>query len=122
MAMFVPVGSRLHRLRSRVRAVRRAASEARQQTEQALQALGVNTGRPAAQVIDVDPRRQSMFQVIAARTLQGLAVAASMVLLGIALWSLGMFLGASLLAFVVVTRALGLHIDLGTARASSAPA
>jgi hypothetical protein len=40
----------------------------------------------------------------------------AMSILGIALWSLGIFVGSALLAFVVVTRGLGLRIDIPVPR------
>jgi hypothetical protein len=107
--MFDQFPRRLSRLRSRVRAVRRAAADVKRQTDQALQALGVQT-TPPSPVIDVKPGR-SAAKAVAARALQGVAAVAATVLLGLALLSLGMFVGAALLAFVVVTRGLGLRID-----------
>ncbi|MBM4281878.1 MAG: hypothetical protein FJ137_14360 [Deltaproteobacteria bacterium] len=111
--MFEGFPQRLERLRSRVRAVRRAAADVKRQTDQALQALGVQTAPPSP-VIDVQPGRtaaRSAARAVVARALQGVAAVAATVLLGLALLSLGMFVGAALLAFVVVTRGLGLHID-----------
>jgi hypothetical protein len=120
MAMFDAFSRRLDRLRSQVRAVRRAASDVRAQTDQALRTFGIDPSEPrrAAPVIDVGTAQRgranaasAAVAAVAKAALQGAALAGAAVLLGIALLSLGMFTGAAVLAFVVVTRGLGLHID-----------
>jgi hypothetical protein len=119
MTMFDAFSRRFERLRQQVRAVRRAAAAARAQTDQALRALGVDPGRTAAPVIDVAAARRGAAAHLHAagrRALQGAAVASAAILLGLALLSLGIFAGAAILAFVVVTRGLGLHIDLRAPR------
>jgi hypothetical protein len=120
MNMLDAFSRRFERLRRQVRAVSRAAKAARDQTDQALRALGMDTRRDPTPVIDVAVERGSPVAKAARAAARGLlhsaAIATAAVLLGIALLSLGMFAGAAVLAFVVVTRGLGLHIDLRTPR------
>ncbi len=121
MPMFDAFSRRFERLRLQVRAVRRAATEARAQTDQALRAFGIDSARAAAPVIDVAADRRGPAAVATAvgkAMLQGAAIATAAILLGLALLSLGIFAGAAALAFVVVTRGLGLHIDLRAPRAA----
>lgn len=99
--------------------VGRDVRDARARTEQAMQALGLSPPRPEADVIDVDVNTDANHGLVGGavrglvrHTTRGLLLVAAAVLLGAALWSLGIFLGASLLAFVVVTRGLGLRIDV----------
>jgi hypothetical protein len=101
------------RVRTAQRAVRRAAGEARQQTEQALTALGVQSAG-AAPVIDVEQVGADVGAVraLARRATQALVVLAATVVLGVALLSLGVFAGAAAFAFVLVTRGLGLRVDV----------
>ena len=104
------------RLRRRVDAVSREVHRARAQTEQALRTLGLEPPPPDADVIDVDTGRHGLVggtvRSVVRQTTRGLMLFAAAILLGAALWSLGIFLGASLLAFVVLTRGLGLRIDV----------
>jgi uncharacterized membrane protein len=110
-------------LRDIERSLRRAADDARTQTEQALAALGVPTA-PAAPVIDVGAaggdRPPGPVHTMARQAVRSLAVVSATVLIGIALLALGIFAGAALLAFVVITRGLGLRIDVGAPRAAPA--
>lgn len=103
------------RLRRQVEATARAVRQARAQTEQAMAALGLQPPAPET-VIDVDTRGGGLVKDavrgLARQALRGTLFLATLVLLGAALWSLGIFIGASLLAFVVVTRGLGLRIDV----------
>lgn len=104
-----------HRLRRQVEATARAIRKAQAQTEQAMSALGLSPPAPEAPVIDVAPRGglvNDAVRGLARATLRGALFLATLVLLGAALWSLGIFIGASMLAFVVVTRGLGLRIDV----------
>jgi len=104
------------RLRRRVDAVARDVTRARAQTEQALRTLGIEPPPPDADVIDVETGDHGLVggavRSVVRQTTRGLMLVAAAVLLGAALWSLGIFLGASLLAFVVLTRGLGLRIDV----------
>jgi len=104
--------------------VREATSSARATAEQALSSMGL---RPAAfddgDVIDVAPAAASGTALIldtvkrlAKRTSQGVLLFVAVAVLGIAMWSLGLFVGAALLAFVIVTRGLGLRIDIAAPR------
>jgi hypothetical protein len=104
------------RLRRRVDAVAHDVRRARAETDQALRHLGFTPPTPDADVIDVEAPRHGLVggavRGVVRQTTRGLMLLAAAVLLGAALWSLGIFLGASLLAFVVVTRGLGLRIDV----------
>lgn len=105
--------------------MREATSTARATAEQALNSMGL---RPAAfddgDVIDVDPAPPGsgtalIFDTVkrlAKRTSQGVLLVVAVAVLGIAMWSLGLFVGAALLAFVIVTRGLGLRIDVAAPR------
>jgi hypothetical protein len=108
------------RLRRQVEATARAVRQAQAQTEQAMAALGLKPPGPDAPVIDVEAPGGGLvkgaIRGLARNALRGALLLATLVLLGAALWSLGIFIGASLLAFVVVTRGLGLRIDLSTPR------
>lgn len=103
-------------LRRRVDAVARDVHRARAQTEQALRTLGLEPPTPDVHVVDVETGGHGIVggavRGVIRQTTRGLMLLASAILLGAALWSLGIFLGASLLAFVVVTRGLGLRIDM----------
>lgn len=109
--VFPDLPRRWERLRRQVRAVRRATDDVKAQTDRALRALGVHTG-PSAPVVDVGDGARAAWRGIASRATQGIAVAVATVLLGMALVSLGFFVGAALLAFVVLTRGLGLRVEL----------
>jgi hypothetical protein len=121
MAFFDSIHARTARLRRQVQATRRAVDDARAQTVQALERLGVrpptgNASGDAGPVVDVEPSDSGVGGVVLGlvrRTGQGIFFVVAVVLLGAALMSLGMFVAASLLAFVVVTRGLGLRVDLG---------
>jgi hypothetical protein len=119
MAFFDSIHARTARLRRQVQATRRAVDDARTQTVQALERLGVRppTGEAsgdAGPVVDVEAGGVGgAVRGLVRRTGQGIFFVVAVVLLGAALMSLGMFVAASLLAFVVVTRGLGLRVDLG---------
>jgi hypothetical protein len=120
MALFDSIHARTARLRRQVRATRRAVQDARAQTVQALERLGVRPptadASGAGPVVDVEASGGGVGSVVRGlvrRTGQGIFFVVAVVLLGAALMSLGMFVAASLLAFVVVTRGLGLRVDLG---------
>lgn len=120
MAFFDSIHARTARLRRQVQATRRAVDDARAQTVQALERLGVRppTGDASADgpVVDVEASDGGVggaVRGLVRRTGQGIFFVVAVVLLGAALMSLGMFVAASLLAFVVVTRGLGLRVDLG---------
>lgn len=103
------------RLRRRVDAVSRDLRRARAETERAMASLGLSPPAPEGDVVDVDPPGTVVggaVRGLVRQTTRGVLLVAAAILLGAALWSLGIFLGASLLAFVVVTRGLGLHIDV----------
>jgi len=119
MAFFDSIHARTARLRRHVQATRRAVDDARAQTVQALERLGVRPPTAAAgPVVDVEASDRvvglgGVVRGLVRRTGQGIFFLVAVVLLGAALMSLGMFVAASLLAFVVVTRGLGLRVDLG---------
>ncbi|MDP2339333.1 MAG: hypothetical protein Q8O67_00125 [Deltaproteobacteria bacterium] len=118
---------RIKQLRLQMNAVRRAIAELETQTEIVKERLGLQT-EPKKQndVVDVGPRsRVGVFQVLASvakRSAQGVLLAVSFGLLGFALLSLGMFAGAAALAFLVITRGLGLRIDVPGSSARPGPA
>jgi hypothetical protein len=108
-------------LRRRVRQFKKRVDEVQQRADAALVALGVPRPDPsAADVIDVGSGSGNIVvdtvKQLARRTSQGLMLLLAMSVLGIALWSLGIFVGSALLAFVVVTRGLGLRIDIPVRR------
>jgi hypothetical protein len=111
----------LSALRRRVRQFKKRVDEVQQRADAALVALGVPRPDPsAADVIDVGSGSGNIVvdtvKQLARRTSQGLMLLLAMSVLGIALWSLGIFVGSALLAFVVVTRGLGLRIDIPVPR------
>ena len=108
---------RIARLRRRVHATRRAVDDVRSQAASALEQMGVRPrSDPAGSVVDVVAAGAGFgaaLRGLARRTGQGIVLMVSAALLGAALWSLGIFMATSLLAFVIVTRGLGLRVDLG---------
>ncbi|HEY1100543.1 MAG TPA: hypothetical protein VGF99_16500, partial [Myxococcota bacterium] len=91
--------------------------------EQVLLSLGVELPKAdTGDVIDVDTDgsliRNTVKQLVR-RTSQGLMLFVAVAVFGVVLWSLGIFVGAAMLAFVVVTRGLGLRIDLAVPRAAA---
>ena len=116
MRWFESLQEHQSRLRRQVEATARAVRQARAQTEQAMAALGLQQAGPETPVIDVEPRPGGLVhdavRGLARQAIRGALLLATLVLLGAALWSIGVFIGASLLAFVVVTRGLGLRIDV----------
>jgi hypothetical protein len=108
---------RMARLRRRVHATRRAVDDMRTQATAALEQLGVRPrSTPAGAVVDVvaaDAGVGGAVRGLLRRTGQAMVLMVSAALLGAALWSLGIFMATSLLAFVIVTRGLGLRVDLG---------
>jgi hypothetical protein len=108
-------------LRRRVRQFKKRVDDVQQRADAALFALGVPRADPAEHdVVDVGSGSGNIVidtvKQLARRTSQGLMVLLAMSILGIALWSLGIFVGSALLAFVVVTRGLGLRIDIPVPR------
>lgn len=104
-------------VRRRVRAFRKRVDEVQHRADAALAALGVPRPDPSEHdVIDVGSGSGNIVvdavKQLARRASQGLMLLLAMSVLGVALWSLGIFVGAALLAFVVVTRGLGLRIDI----------
>ena len=103
-----------------------ATKQARVRAASALLALGIQP--PVAdrsEVIDVQPTRSGHLIVdtvkrLARQTSQGvskgIALCVGVAVLGLALWAMGIFVGAAALAYVVLTRGFGLRIDLGTPR------
>jgi hypothetical protein len=117
MAWFDHLRDHRERLRRRVDAVARDLRQARDETGRAMAALGLSPPAPEGDIVDVevDPAGGAVVGAVRGlvrQTTRGLLLVVAAVLLGAALWSLGIFLGASLLAFVVVTRGLGLRIDV----------
>lgn len=115
--------SRLKDLRRRVGEVEAAVQTARARAEQVLLSVGVELPKAdTGDVIDVDTDgsliRNTVKQLVR-RTSQGLMLFVAVAVFGVALWSLGIFVGAAMLAFVVVTRGLGLRIDLAMPRAAA---
>ena len=106
--------------------MRTATWAARASAEQALVAMGIRPAdfgaRDAGDIIDVTPPATGAGLILdtvkrlAKRTSQGVLLFVAVAVLGVALWSLGLFVGAALLAFVIVTRGLGLRIDVAAPR------
>lgn len=110
-------------LRRRVRGFKKRVDDVQQRADAALVALGIPRPDPAAHdVIDVGSGSGNIVvdavKQVVRRTSQGLMLLVAMSVLGVALWSLGIFVGAALLAFVIVTRGLGLRIDIPVPRAA----
>ncbi len=104
---------RLKQLRLQMNAVRRALTEFEAQAELAKERFGLPTrATNKDDVVDIGPPTGVLtaLGVAVKRTAQGCLLAASFALLGVALLSLGMFAGAAALAFVVITRGLGLRV------------
>lgn len=115
---------RLHQLRLQLGDAERRLRDVRTQTEAAMTAMGMLTPTPQDQapIIDVGPASSSpvvaVFNALARACVRGLSFVAGVVLLGAALWSLGIFVSTALLAFVVVTRGMGLRVDVGAAQSA----
>jgi hypothetical protein len=95
--------------------VRRAISELETQTELVKERLGLQSEpRQRDDVVDVGAPASVLRTVaaVAKRSVQGVLLAVSFGLLGFALVALGMFAGAAALAFLVITRGLGLRINV----------
>ncbi len=86
--------------------------------------LGLALGLPPpddSPVIDVGEAPTTLTGKVAAIAKvvsRGVLAVVAIALLGFALWSLGMFVSASLVAFVVMTRGLGLRIEVPRAAAA----
>jgi len=107
--------ARIERLRRQVDELRGVVKDAQVQATQALAALGVKPPAPEPETIDVTPpdtslagRARGALKLVT----QGALIVVAFAVLGVALWSLGLFVSASLLAFVIVTRGLGLRVEL----------
>ena len=110
---------RFKQVRLQMNAVRRAIAEFEAQAELAKERFGLQTGpkKRDDDVIDVGPSARSRGLVstlgsLAKRSAQGILLVTSFALLGIAMLALGLFAGAAGLAFWVITRGLGLRIDV----------
>jgi hypothetical protein len=119
--MFATLRQRVTRLQSeveRLRAtLRTTTAQAEAQARQAAAALGVHVPdhRVDADVVDMAaPARgvRAAAGTALKRLGQGVLGLVALAMLGLALWSLGLFVSVSLLAFVIVTRGLGLRVDL----------
>lgn len=108
------LSARLSPLQKQWRVLRRAVADLENQTVMALERLGVQTPPkdpvPEA-VVDVG-QKPSALKTLAVRSAQGIALVVSFLALGFALLSLGMFVGAAALAFLLITRGLGLRVDV----------
>lgn len=116
------VRERLERFRLQVADVERRAAEVKAQTDAAMTALGMPSTKTqeASPIIDVGgiggkgdtSLLLAGIKSVGRTAVRGLSFVAAVFLLGAALWSLGFFVGAALLAFVIVTKGLGLRIDV----------
>jgi hypothetical protein len=107
----------LSQLRRRLRAFKKRVDDVQHSADAALAAVGVPRPDPAERdVIDVGSGSGNIavdaVKQLVRRTSQGLMLLLAISVLGVALWSLGIFVGAALLAFVIITRGLGLRIDI----------
>ncbi len=93
---------------------RESAKRANVAAENAMAAMGVKPPAEEGPVVDVGDTSAGPGVVasLARRTAKGLMLVTAASLLVCALWALGMFAAASVLAFMVLTRGLGLRIDL----------
>lgn len=101
------------------RAVRRSIDELEATSRQTLERFGLEVkpraapGSAADAVIDVGgANKTSRLPVVLKKGLQSVMLATSFALLGFAMLALGMFTAAAALAFVVITRGLGLRVDV----------
>lgn len=115
---------RLRQLRLQMNAVRRALAEFETQAELVRERFGLQSPQQNKQdvVVDVGARVGVVGVVasLAKRTVQGVLLATSFALLGFAMLALGMFAGAAALAFLLITRGLGLRVDLPSRPAAPA--
>jgi hypothetical protein len=116
------IRDRLAELRATIataaRRAKKTAADANVALERAMAAMGVAPPQDEGDVVDVgdDPVSGGVVSSLARRTAKGLMLLTAASLLACALWALGMFAAASILAFLVLTRGLGLRIDLNAAR------
>lgn len=108
------VTARLQQLRLSARSLRRAIDDLEEQTNLTLERFGIPKPNPKANdaVVDVGRRPVAALVKGAAR---GVALVVSFVALGLALLSLGVFVGAAALAFMLITRGLGLRVGVAGA-------
>lgn len=108
------VKGRFDQVRLQAKTLRRAVDDLEAQSNAVLARLGLEQKKQEAKrddVIDVGGSTSRLPQ-LAKRVVQAIAVGASFVLLGLAMLSLGIFAGAAALAYVVITKGLGLRIDV----------
>lgn len=108
------LSARLSPLQKQWRVLRRAVADLESQTVIALERLGVQPPpKDPAQdaVVDVG-QKPSVLKALAVQSARGVALVVSFLALGFALLSLGMFVGAAALAFLLITRGLGLRVDV----------
>jgi len=107
------VSARLSPLQQQWRVLRRAVADLENQTVLALERLGVQPppNDVTEAVVDVG-QKPSLLKALAVQSARGVALVVSFLVLGFALLSLGMFVGAAALAFLLITRGLGLRVDV----------
>ena len=106
------VSARLSPLQQQWRVLRRAVVDLENQTVLARERLGVPPPNDVTEaVVDVG-QKPSLLKALAVQSARGVALVVSFLVLGFALLSLGMFVGAAALAFLLITRGLGLRVDV----------
>ncbi len=105
---------RLHQMRMQAKTLRRSIEQLETTGRETLQRLGIKPvpSQPEAAIVDVGAPLtfSSRLPVLLKKGVQGLVLGTSFALLGVALLFLGMFTGAAALAYVFITRGLGLRI------------
>ncbi len=113
--MVMKLRDRLKQVQMQAKTLRRAVDDLEAQSNAMLARLGLEPKKQQQEkrddVIDVGGRA-SRLPALAKRVVQAIAVGASFVLLGLAMLSLGIFAGAAALAYLVITKGLGLRIDV----------
>lgn len=112
VSMFAPLtglADRVQQVRLQARAVRRAIDDLDRVTTQALHQLGLERKDHADDVVDVGRRS---FGALAKRALGGALALLGLATLGAALLSFGIFGGVAVAAFLIVSRVLGVRVDV----------
>lgn len=115
--MVMQLRDRLHQLRMQARAVRRAVDDLEVQSNAVLARFGLEPKKTnkADDIVDVGDAPSRLPKMVK-RGVQAVFVGVSFVLLGMALLSLGIFAGAAALAYLVITKGLGLRVDVARPR------
>lgn len=117
------VKGRFDQVRLQAKTLRRAVDDLEAQSNAVLARFGLEPKQQEQRndVIDVGGtggRLPQLARRVGTAIVGAVAVGASFVLLGLAMLSLGIFAGAAALAYVVITKGLGLRIDVAPPRSA----